>query len=64
MACRNFSRVSRLEAIVAGTEAIFEAGLDALSQLPHARSVPRSALTPSTTEGRDVVIKGCASSPF
>jgi len=48
----------RLEAIVAGTEAIFEAGLDALSQLPHARSVPRSALTPSTTEGRDVVIKG------
>ena len=48
----------RLEAIAAGTEAIFEAGLGALAELPTGHSIARPALHPTESAGREVVIDG------
>lgn len=48
----------RLESITSGTQAIFEAGLDALADLPPSGSITRKALLPGGTAGREVVIDG------
>lgn len=48
----------RLEAIKSGTQAIFEAGLDALADLPDAKAAVRPALASSQSVRQEVVIDG------